>query len=303
MLASSLGRHLADVHDIYQLQVISKELLEDRPPATYTVTRRRAGKELPCPFPLCEGVLKDGLNLCRHFWDVHPMDMVVVPLEGKYRCCHQCGMQINPSYPWHYTLKEYSIGVERKQQWEAAVTSALALRQQFLVHGDVLEQVEVFKYLGRLLAQDDHDIQAICAQLWKARATWARVGQVLRSKNASPRVSAKFYKAVVQAVLLYGSETWVLSSTALARLEGFHICAAYRIAKENKPCRGPGHRWVYPKSADVLEECGLKTIAELSMSVGKRLRSMWRPALSLTNVCRASESEGQYRAAGGGNRR
>ena len=29
MLASSLGRHLADVHDIYQSQVISKELLED----------------------------------------------------------------------------------------------------------------------------------------------------------------------------------------------------------------------------------------------------------------------------------
>ena len=29
------------------------------------------------------------------------------------------------------------------------------LRQQFLVHGVVLEQVEVFKFLGRLLAQDD----------------------------------------------------------------------------------------------------------------------------------------------------
>jgi hypothetical protein len=67
---------------------------------------------------------------------------------------------------------------------------------------------------------------------------------------------------VVQAVLLYGSKTWVLSSTALARLEGFYIHAAYRIAKESKPRRGPGHRWVYPKSEDVLEECGLKTIVE-----------------------------------------
>ena len=36
MLASSLGRHLADVHDIYQSHVVSEELLEDRPPATYT---------------------------------------------------------------------------------------------------------------------------------------------------------------------------------------------------------------------------------------------------------------------------
>ena len=77
-----------------------------------------------------------------------------------------------------------------------------------------------------------------------------------------PCVAAKFYKAVVQAMLLYGSEMWVLSSTALARLEGFHISAAYRMAKKNKPRKGLGHWWVYPKLADVLEECGLKTIAE-----------------------------------------
>ena len=190
------------------------------------------------------------------------MDLVVVPLEGKFRRCHKCGMQINPSYPRHFRSKECSIGVERKQQREAAVTLVLALRQQFLVHRDVLEQVEVFKYLGRLLAQDDDNIQAIRAQLRKARATWGHVGQVLRNENASPRIAAKFYKAVVQVVLLYSSETWVLSSTALARLEGFHICAAYRMAKKNKPRRGPGHRWVYPKLADVLEECGLTTIAE-----------------------------------------
>ncbi len=66
----------------------------------------------------------------------------------------------------------------------------------------------------------------------------------------------------LQTVLLYGSETWVLSSTALARLEGFHIRAAYRMAKRNRPRRGPGHRWIYPKLADVLEGCGLKSIAE-----------------------------------------
>ena len=55
------------------------------------------------------------------------MDLVVVPSEGKFGCCHQCGMQVNPFYPWHYKSKECSIGVEQKQQREAAVTSALAL--------------------------------------------------------------------------------------------------------------------------------------------------------------------------------
>ena len=35
------------------------------------------------------------------------------------------------------------------------VTAALALRQQYTIHGDVLEQVEVYKYLGWMMAQDD----------------------------------------------------------------------------------------------------------------------------------------------------
>ena len=73
------------------------------------------------------------------------------------------------------------------------VTLALALRQQFSVNGEALEQVEVFRYLGRLLAQDDDDIQAICAQLRKARGTWAPVGQVLWAENVPPWVAAKFY--------------------------------------------------------------------------------------------------------------
>jgi hypothetical protein len=63
-------------------------------------------------------------------------------------------------------------------------------------------------------------------------------------------------------MLLYGSETWVLSRTALACLEGFHIRAAYRMAKTQKPKWGPGRTWIYPQSVDVLQECGLKTMEE-----------------------------------------
>jgi hypothetical protein len=99
------------------------------------------------------------------------------------------------------------------------------------VHGEALKKVEVFKYLGRMMAQDDNNVQAMQHQLHKAQGTWARIGQVLRSENPTPRVAAKFYKAVVQAVLLYGSETWNLTKAVLARLEGFHVRAAYHMAQ------------------------------------------------------------------------
>jgi hypothetical protein len=262
MKASSLGRHLADVHDIYQQTVVAEELLEIRPPVTYTVSAELHARGLPCPYPRCLGRLKDGWMMRRHFRDLHPLDLVCVPQEGCYSRCERCAMQVNPCYPRHMQTKECQVGVERRKQRETAISSAMALRQQFTVHGDVLERVEVYKYLGRMMAQDDDDIQAVRAQLRKARATWARVGQVLRRENATPFVAARFYQAIVQAILLYGSETWVLTRTALARLEGFHIRAAYRMAKEHKPKRGPGNVWIYPKSEDVLRECGLKTMEE-----------------------------------------
>jgi hypothetical protein len=78
------------------------------------------------------------------------------------------------------------MGTARRHQRDMAVRSALALRQQFTVHGDVLERVKVFRYLGRLLSQDDNDIQTVRSQLCKARGTWARVGQVLGRENVPP---------------------------------------------------------------------------------------------------------------------
>ncbi len=124
----------------------------------------------------------------------------------------------------------------------------------------MLGEVDLFQYLGRILAQDNDDVRAVRNQIKKARGIWARVGQVLTADNTLPKVSTKFYKVVMQSVLLYGSKTWNLSTTALARLEEFHICTAYHMAKKHKPKKGPHHGWVYPWSSDVLQECRMTTI-------------------------------------------
>jgi hypothetical protein len=130
--------------------VVAKELLEDQPPVLYTVSAELHACDLPCLFPGCKGWLQDGWMMRRHFWDVHPMGLVKVPKEGKYDCCEKCGMQVHPLYPCHRLSKECQVRVERQQQWEVAVTSALALRQQFTVSGDVCVCVYVlgFRFQG-----------------------------------------------------------------------------------------------------------------------------------------------------------
>ncbi len=131
-----------------------------------------------------------------------------------------------------------------------------------MVHGDILERVKVFKYLRRLLAQDNDHIQAVHQQICKAKGIWACIGQVLQGGNASPHVADKFYKAVVQSVLLYGSKMWNLTKAVLVRLVGFHILTTYRMVQKHKPYKGLFRKWEYPSTKNVLEECGLHSVKD-----------------------------------------
>jgi len=118
------------------------------------------------------------------------------------------------------------------------------------------------RYSNTLLVaclQDNNDAQAIWQQLWKARGVWG--GQVLHGESTSLRVAPKLYKAVVQALLLYGSETWNLTESALVQLERFHVRAVYKMARVHLPKKRTAGVWQYPSTTGDLEEYGIESIA------------------------------------------
>jgi hypothetical protein len=193
-----------------------------------------------------------------------PPGLVYFPTEGSLPLpqCNRCGLQIlyAAKNGGHYIAAMCKDGVARKVQYEAAERMHLALQQLFTAYGDELERVEVFKYLGRLLAYDNNDAPAVRGNIKKTRGIWARLSRTIRSENASPHVCGVFYKSTVQSILLFGSETWTLSPVSLKSLEGFHIRATWRM--EGKwPMKLPDGTWLYPKLAAVLDKVGLKTIA------------------------------------------
>jgi hypothetical protein len=143
-----------------------------------------------------------------------------------------------------------------KRQHAAARNSQLALEMQFTVYGKELEQVSVFKYLGRLLACNDKDTQVMWDNLAKAQKCWARISRVLRAENAKPRVCGVFYKAAVMSVLLFGSETWSLALGTLNRLDGFHHRAAWQMVGMRPLHDGEGN-WAYPSNTRMLKKVGL----------------------------------------------
>ena len=82
--------------------------------------------------------------------------------------------------------------------------------------------MERFKYLGILIDRSDDDWTAVLRNIRKSRQVRGRIGKLLWREGSDTAVLENFYQAVVQAVLLFGEETWVFMETIMQRLEGAH---------------------------------------------------------------------------------
>ena len=69
------------------------------------------------------------------------------------------------------------------------------------------------------------------------------------------------YNAVAQLVLLYGSESWVVTGAMLKVLGGFHHRVARRITGMTATC-GAGKEWEYPPVVAELEASETHPIME-----------------------------------------
>ena len=94
----------------------------------------------------------------------------------------------------------------------------------FTVFGAPIEKVHEFKYLGRFVTDTDDDKVTALHNLKKAAEAWGSLHRLLSyEKNKNIKAAVSVYRSIVESILLYGSETWVLKGcTTLKRLEMFH---------------------------------------------------------------------------------
>jgi hypothetical protein len=131
----------------------------------------------------------------------------------------------------------------------------------FYVQGISIETVSEFKYLGQVVKNNHDDWSAVNQNVKKATATWGRICKILSKEGANPKVMATVYKAVVQAVLLYCPESWVLSLTMEKKLQSFHRrCAPYIMGQHIR--QNLDESWTCPSSSSVLLKAGLWSIQE-----------------------------------------
>ena len=95
--------------------------------------------------------------------------------------------------------------------------------------------------------------------LGKARKIWGRLSRILSREGVDPKVSVNFFKAVAQAVLLFGAEVWVLTQRMERDLDSFQSRVVRRITRKH-PRKQTGGSWEYLPLTEALGEEGIEGI-------------------------------------------
>ena len=91
--------------------------------------------------------------------------------------------------------------------------------------GNVLKEVSDFKYLGSYVVDSRMDFNTRKAQAWSACNRLHHVWQ----SNISNKTKISFFKACVESILLYGSETWTMKKELQDRLDGTYTRLLMRV--------------------------------------------------------------------------
>ena len=80
---------------------------------------------------------------------------------------------------------------------------------------------------------------------------------MLGRKGTYDRTLGRFYLVILKAVLLFGTDTWVLTPFIARLLGGFHNRVAQWITG-NKSRRRSDRRWDYPPLEEAMQSAGLE---------------------------------------------
>jgi hypothetical protein len=74
--------------------------------------------------------------------------------------------------------KHTTTKIKRKKE----IIQQAAPNVKFLVGQDKITRTSSFKYLGRIITENDDDLPAVEEQIKKARIVWARINKILKKK-------------------------------------------------------------------------------------------------------------------------
>ena len=133
--------------------------------------------------------------------------------------------------------------MERKWRPLAEEEAPAVIERALTAYGVPLSQVTSFKYLGQVLTAEYKKWIAVVSYPKRARQKWAWMTRILSREGVYAWTPGNIYLAVVQSVLLYGSETWVMRPHIKRVLGVFHHRLDRRLTGR-QPQKGRDRVWV-----------------------------------------------------------
>ena len=115
-------------------------------------------------------------------------------------------------------------------------------RVLFQINAEALPPSDAFLYLGQKITYYNSDWMAVYQNLRKARRRWGIIARVMAKTVSTVRGQGVMYKVMSQPLLLYGSDSWVVTGGMLKFLEVFHHGVTMCI-KGMMATRGAGRKW------------------------------------------------------------
>ena len=75
------------------------------------------------------------------------------------------------------------------------------------LRGESIEDVDIFIYLGSMVAKDGGVAQDVSQRIRKANGAFVQLYPVWKNSRISTRTKLRIFRSNVKSVLLYGSET------------------------------------------------------------------------------------------------
>ena len=95
----------------------------------------------------------------------------------------------------------------------------------------------------------------------QAKTVWKMMSQILSREVATPRVSCFFFKALIQAVLLFREEIWVVTPHMGTSPRGFQTQVEIRLTGQ-LPLSTTVRTWKYTLAEAASEAAGFLTMEE-----------------------------------------
>ena len=216
--AGSLRAHLDEQHGVHVNVVKSEPKARRCPPAPRVL--EQTGR-IKCAE--CEKSFGARLDYLRH-WDVH------VKRGCTWRQVygtHNFDFLPDDSEPARYARRLRELGLDFPND---DVEPDPENPRKLFIGTKVLERLEEFTYLGRVLTATNDDDRAARARINIARQTYNRMhARYMRSTRLSPQTRLRMWDAIVGAQVVFGSETWTAGVHAARALNRFQQGALRKL--------------------------------------------------------------------------